>query len=185
MLKNKWIMSLTGLCIANLSTPFPDSVNLAEDPIAAILEQYDTFSKPDVEISYGWMQLDGLPEEALQWQEVDAELLYVMRVSNNTGRSIDHHNLEFAEVLPEGLILSSADFDGTGPIQTSFEFVSDESGVVLLPGDVSYSSDLGETYEYEPTGEEYDEAIGAIRVRPRGVMNPGSSFLIRFKARFR
>lgn len=185
MLNGKWIVSVTSLLVANMHTVEPAYAEPAVDPIASLLARIEGEQNGPIDISYGWVKLDGLPEEALDWTDVDAELLYAMKVSNQSARPVGPSDLQFMELLPEGLLLSTADYDGGGPIQTSFEFVSGDSGVILLPEDVSFSDDDGTSFDYQPSGSEFDEAIGAIRIKPRGIMAPNSSFVIRFRAHMR
>lgn len=185
MLNGNWIISLTSMMVANLHVADPRYEEFTLDPIAAILEQLEIRKKAPLDISYGWVQLDGLPDEAMNWTDVDSEFIYVMKVANRGSVPLVENDLEIRELLPEGLMLRAQDYQGSGPIQTSYEFVSGDSGVYLLPEDMTYSDDGGESFDYQTNGQNYDESIGAIRIRPRGKMAAGSSFMIRFRAMMR
>jgi len=185
MLNGNWIISLTSMMVANLNVADPRYDSFEVNPIAAILEQIDSQKHTPLAISYGWVQLDGLPDEAINWTDVDAEFVYIMKVANKGRTPMEEHDLEIRELLPEGLMLRAQDYEGSGPIQTSYEFVSGDSGVYLLPEDMAYSDDGGDSYDYQGAGQTFDESIGAIRIRPRGTMAAGSSFMIRFRAMMR
>ncbi len=182
MLDNNWILNLASVIVAGAGASIADLPVKLGDPIGELINQGRQNAIQQVAVERGWIAIDGLPNESLGWSEVDADIIYAVRVTNESDYSYYGSELELIDFLPDGIRLNTNDFDGAGPIQTSFEFIAGKSGLKLLSDDVQFSSDGGETFSPK-TKKGSDYTVGAIRISPRGTMAKNSSFTVRFRAK--
>ncbi len=181
MLNQNWVSVVASIIVANLNTS-PDMLPLdQEDHIGQLIKKYEAEVAKALVVSEGWIALDGLPYESLTWDEVDADIIYAIKVSNKSNMP-HNEDVKVTSVLPDGIILSLNDFDGSGPLKTSFEFSAGQSGLSLYEEGIEYSAGEGQDFA-KLDGANIDSTIGAVRIRPKGQMAPNSSFTIKFKAR--
>ena len=115
---------------------------------------------------------------------------YQIIVTNPAPNPIDADTVFLVDPLPEHTVLRVADFPGGGAGPVSFD--QDDSGLTYdfesltsTTDDIAFSSDGGLNWTYAPSGAvEFDPAVDAIRVNPKGPFNAGNAkFTVKFRVR--
>lgn len=113
------------------------------------------------------------------------DVVYTISVENTGVFAVTADSLQIVDIMPAELAFYNGDFDPGSPGMGPFSFAGGATGVTCCAsGDREYSSSASAppTYGYAPASG-YDDDVNFIRLTPKGVLDPGESIEISFRAR--
>jgi uncharacterized repeat protein (TIGR01451 family) len=106
--------------------------------------------------------------------------IYVITITNTGEVPLLENSIEIIDYLPESLTFNNVDFDGDGPRTSFFAYNPNNSGLALDSADLIPIS-AASTENEGKIREGADENVRGLRIRPRGAMNPKSSFTVKLR----
>jgi uncharacterized repeat protein (TIGR01451 family) len=114
----------------------------------------------------------------------DADIDYVLTVTNTGGSPVDVNSTILRDVLPANVSFFSGDIDTATAGVQNFVFNPGTSGLSFSQANLAYSNNGGASFGYTPAAG-YDAAVNALQLSPQGAMAANSSFTIRFRTRIK
>lgn len=113
------------------------------------------------------------------------DVVYTIFVENTGPFAADPDSVILVDDMPGEVEFFNNDFDPASPGMGPFDFDPGASGLTCCDaGDIEYSNSTGASpvFGYVPAGG-YDGAVSYIKLNPKGNLQPGESFSVKFRAR--